>query len=57
MSNTTGYAIMVVGAGIGVAALFKKLPLWTLLIAFPMVFAGSAMSGGLGPAASSNSTS
>lgn len=56
-SSTTGYVVMVVGGGIGVAALFGKLPLWTLVIALPMVFYGSSISGGLGPGASANSTS
>lgn len=49
--NSTGYVLLLVGGGVGVAALFGKLPLWTLLIAFPMVIYGSVQTGGLGPGA------
>lgn len=55
-TNSTGYVLMVIGGGVGIAALFGKVPLWTLLIALPMVFYGSAISGGLGPGASGAST-
>lgn len=53
--NSTGYALMIIGGAIGIPALLGKLPLWTLLIAFPMVLYGSSISGGLGPAGASTS--